>query len=37
MIYLKNVVSIVLGGGLGKQLFPLTQHATTLAVSDSWF
>lgn len=33
----KNVVSIILGGGPGKQLFPLTQRAATPAVSESWF
>lgn len=33
----KNVVSIILGGGPGTQLFPLTKRAATPAVSESWF
>lgn len=31
----KNVASIVLGGGPGTQLYPLTKRAATPAVSDS--
>jgi len=31
----KNVVSIILGGGPGIQLFPLTKRAATPAVSKS--
>lgn len=30
----KNVASIVLGGGPGTQLFPLTQRSATPAVSE---
>lgn len=31
----KNVVSIILGGGPGIQLFPLTKRAATPAVSKT--
>jgi hypothetical protein len=31
----KNVASIILGGGPGVQLFPLTKRAATPAVSKS--
>jgi len=31
----KNVVSVILGGGPGIQLFPLTKRAATPAVSKS--
>jgi hypothetical protein len=30
----KNVISIVLGGGPGTHLYPLTKRAATPAVSD---
>ena len=32
----KNIVSIILGGGPGTQLFPLTKRAATPAVSESY-
>ena len=34
----KNVASIILGGGAGTQLFPLTRRAATPAVRKyAWF